>query len=243
MSSRSRSGRWALGSPLFLLPGSSSSRSCGRPRYRDSEEAGGRKQDAEAGSRAPRAAVIVVCLTLTLLAACQREERRFREIPPGASPSSFVTQNDAVQPGPVIVDPEMRNAYEQNAWAVAEGEQLYNAFNCAGCHAPGGGGGFGPPLIDSLWIYGSEPENLYQSIVEGRPNGMPAFRGRLGSPDVWKLVAYVRSLNSLTPKGTRSGRSETVHGASNDPQREPNLPMEQRIPPEQLPPPPPPRQP
>jgi len=194
--------------------------------------------------RRSAAAVLLACLASTLLlGGCQREERRFRELPPGGSPSGFVTQNDQVQPGPVLVDPEMRNAYEQNAWAIAEGEQLYNAFNCAGCHAPGGGGGFGPPLIDSLWIYGSEPENLYQSIVEGRPNGMPAYRGRLGSPEVWKLAAYVRSLNSLTPKGTRSGRSETVHGASNDPQREPNLPMEQRIPPEQLPPPPPPRRP
>lgn len=182
-------------------------------------------------------------LLLALLAACEREERRVRELPPGASPSSYVTQNDLVQPGPAIVDPEMRNAYEQNAWAIAEGERLYNAFNCAGCHSPGGGGGMGPALIDSLWIYGAEPENMYQSIVEGRPNGMPAFRGRLGSPEVWKLVAYVRSLNSLTPKSTRSGRSETLHGVGNDPQREPQLPMAQLVPPEQLPPPPPPRRP
>ena len=192
-------------------------------------------------SRFPEPAhrVRAAVLALALLAACEREERRYRELPPGASPSSFVTQNDQVQPGPAIVDPEMRNAYEENAWAVSEGERLYAAFNCAGCHAPGGGGGMGPALIDSLWVYGAEPENMYQSIVEGRPNGMPAFRGRLGSPEVWKLVAYVRSLNSLTPKSTRSGRSETLHGVGNDPQREPVIPMPQRVPPEQLPPPPP----
>ena len=192
-----------------------------------------------------RSGPVVALAALALLAgtACDREERRFREVPPAASPANLVTLNDQVQPGPVLLDPEMVNAYERNAWAVSEGEQLYNQFNCAGCHAPGGGGGFGPPLIDSLWIYGSEPENIYESIVEGRPNGMPSFRGRLGSPEVWKLAAYVRSLNSLTPKSTRSGRSDGMHGVGNDPQREPNLPMEQRIPPEQLPPPPPPRTP
>ena len=41
-----------------------------------------------------------------------------------------------------------------------------------------GGGGIGPPLMDDRWIYGSAPENIYASIVQGRPNGMPAWGGR-----------------------------------------------------------------
>jgi mono/diheme cytochrome c family protein len=27
--------------------------------------------------------------------------------------------------------------------------------------------------MDDKWLYGSEPENIVASILEGRPNGMP----------------------------------------------------------------------
>ena len=195
-----------------------------------------RSPDPRARAASATASALAVLL---LLAGCQREERRFREVPPGATAAPAVVLNDEVQPGPTLVDPEVRNAYEENAWAVTEGEQLYNAFNCAGCHAPGGGGAMGPPFRDSVWIYGHEPENVFQSIVQGRPAGMPAFRGRIGNSEVWKLVAYVRSLASLTPKSTRTGRTEHINEATNDPQREPMIPLDQRIPPEQRPPAPP----
>ena len=49
--------------------------------------------------------------------------------------------------------------YEESAYAVAEGQKLYEAYNCVGCHAHGGGG-IGPPLMDRNWIYGSEPGKL-----------------------------------------------------------------------------------
>lgn len=189
----------------------------------------------------PALPALAVTLAVTLaftLAACDREERRFSELPPGASAAPMVVQNDAVQPGTHLVDPEMRNAYEGNAWAVSEGEKLYSSFNCAGCHSTRGGGGMGPPLADSLWTYGHEPENIFQSIVQGRPNGMPAFRGRLGNPEVWKLAAYVRSMSGLTPISTRSARSEGMSGATPAPQTTTKAPMSERIPPEEVPPPP-----
>lgn len=187
-------------------------------------------------SRFRKARAVWGLVALGLFAACDREERRFREIPPGATALPAVTQNDANQPGPFIRDPEIRNTYEENAWAISEGNWLYTQWNCAGCHSPRGGGGMGPPLMDSLWIYGSEPENLFQTIVEGRPNGMPAFRGRIGNADVWKLVAYVRSLAALTPMDTRSGRTDDIHATTPTPQTDANLPMARRIPPEQRPP-------
>ena len=72
------------------------------------------------------------------------------------------------------------SVYEQNAYAVAEGKRLYNAYNCVGCHQQGGGG-IGPALMDSTWIYGSRPEQIYADIVQGRPNGMPSFAGKIRS--------------------------------------------------------------
>jgi mono/diheme cytochrome c family protein len=54
--------------------------------------------------------------------------------------------------------------------------------------------------MDNNWVYGSEPANIYATIVDGRPNGMPSWRGRIPDYQVWELVAYVRALSGLVPK-------------------------------------------
>jgi cytochrome c oxidase cbb3-type subunit 3 len=80
-------------------------------------------------------------------------------------------------------------------------------MNCVGCHAHGGGA-IGPPLMDEEWIYGSDPSQIFKTIIEGRPNGMPSFRGKLGNQQVWQIVAYVRSLSGLTSKTAASARDD-----------------------------------
>jgi cytochrome c oxidase cbb3-type subunit 3 len=64
--------------------------------------------------------------------------------------------------------------------------------------------------MDDQWIYGSQPENIFETIVEGRPNGMPAFRRKLTTDQVWQLVAYVRSMSGLLPKDVASGRNDDM---------------------------------
>jgi cytochrome c oxidase cbb3-type subunit 3 len=155
--------------------------------------------------RATRAGLLALALGI-FASGCDREERRFRETPPGATPSG-VLRVSALQPGTPVDTTHMANPYENNAYAISEGQRLYGWYNCAGCHA-NGGGGMGPPLMDDGWIYGSAPENIYATIVQGRPNGMPSFAGRIPSTQVWQLVAYVRSLSNLTPSAARSSRSE-----------------------------------
>jgi len=93
--------------------------------------------------------------------------------------------------------PALRNPYEGNSAAVAQGRKLFQSMNCNGCHAPQGGGGMGPPLSDDQWIYGSEPAQIFLTIMQGRPNGMPSFSRALPEDEVWKLVAYVRTLSGL----------------------------------------------
>ena len=146
------------------------------------------------------ACAAVLGLTLT---ACEREERRFKE-EPGASPSQV--RLSELQPGSSVPTPQAANPYEENAYAVAEGKRLYAQFNCVGCHA-NGGGAIGPPLMDDKWIYGSAPANVFNTIVEGRPNGMPAFGDKIPPHQVWQLVAYVRSLSGLVPQDATSARS------------------------------------
>jgi len=146
-------------------------------------------------------------LALALLAGCDREQRRFRESPPSTTPTPVVRVS-TLQPGTVAdTTGHVTNPYENNAYAISEGQRLFGWYNCAGCHA-NGGGGMGPPLMDDKWIYGSAPENIFATIVQGRPNGMPSFGGRIPTAQVWEIVSYVRSLSSLTPSAARSSRSD-----------------------------------
>ena len=149
-------------------------------------------------------------------AGCQRETRRFRESPPAATSETAVAMSE-LQPGPKTRDLPVVNAYEQNAYSIAEGERLFSGYNCSGCHSHGGGG-IGPALMDDQWIYGSDPENIFSTIVEGRPNGMPTFRGRIPNYQVWQIVAYVRSLSGLIPKHIAPSRQDHMV-AGPEPQR------------------------
>jgi cytochrome c oxidase cbb3-type subunit 3 len=83
--------------------------------------------------------------------------------------------------------------YDGNEEMIQAGRQLYAAMNCVGCHS-NGGGGMGPALMDDTWIYGSSIEHIVATIREGRPNGMPSFRGRIPDEQIWQIAAYVRSL-------------------------------------------------
>src|SRR5439155_5182647 len=106
---------------------------------------------------------------------------------------------------------KQKTAYEMNAYALSEGKRLFSAYNCSGCHA-NGGGGMGPALMDDEWAYGYEADQIYSSILQGRPNGMPSFRGKVPDQQIWELVAYVRSLSGLAPKDAAPGRGDHMNG-------------------------------
>ena len=103
----------------------------------------------------------------------------------------------------------MTNPYNGSGYDIAEGQRLYNWYNCSGCHA-NGGGGIGPPLIKQQWIYGGEPANIFDTIVKGRPNGMPAWGDRIPEYQIWQIVAYVRSLSGQQPTSATAVRSDTI---------------------------------
>ena len=93
----------------------------------------------------------------------------------------------------VTGDPRAK-AYYDNPEAVAAGQRMFQFLNCSGCHSSGGGG-MGPSLMDDEWIYGGRLEQIHQTLVEGRPNGMPAWAGKVPDEQLWQLAAYVRSLS------------------------------------------------
>src|SRR4051812_42663241 len=146
------------------------------------------------------------------LATCQRESRDLRPAPPLAALMGNVASESAIHPGGGTPPQELVNPYEGNAYAISEGQRLFNWYNCSGCHA-NGGGGIGPPLIKKNpkdWTYGSEPSNIFDTIVKGRPNGMPTWGGKIPEYQVWQIVTYVRSLNHLEPKAATPPRTDSL---------------------------------
>lgn len=156
----------------------------------------------------PGRRLLIGALAALALAACQREDRNFAP-PPSGSVAVNAVQMTPLHAGLEPPPPPLSNAYQENAYAMSQGKRLFSAYNCNGCHA-NGGGGQGPALMDDVWIYGSAPQNIFATIVEGRPNGMPSFRGRIPDDQVWQLVAYVRSMSGLAPFDAAPSRNDTI---------------------------------
>jgi cytochrome c oxidase cbb3-type subunit 3 len=123
------------------------------------------------------------------LAACEREQRHL------ARPSPM-GESEAGAP-----------ATERVAYDVSQGKRLFGWYNCSGCHA-NGGGGMGPPLMDAQWRYGSTSAQIVESILHGRPNGMPAFSGRVPASQAWQIAAYVRSMSGQLRTDVAPNRSD-----------------------------------
>lgn len=165
--------------------------------------------------------VVVAALTLS---ACEREARRFKEIPAASSrPESVkITQ---LEPGAPSPQAPMLSPYTENAYGIAQGKVLFYAYNCNGCHA-NGGGGIGPPLMDEKWIYGAMPDQIYSTIAQGRPNGMPAFGAKVPSQQVWQLVSYVQSLSMQVPRDAAPGRNDDMNAIKPELRLEPRPPRQ-----------------
>ncbi len=158
-----------------------------------------------------RQIILLSCAGL-LLAACEREERAFR-------PENVASESEekvALVPlspgptGPVEAKSGKGKEYENNAYHLSQGKKLYAWFNCNGCHSNGGGGS-GPALMDDVWIYGGSIENIVATIREGRPNGMPSFRGKVPEDQIWELAAYVRSMSGNVPTDAAPARNDDMH--------------------------------
>src|SRR3569833_3004773 len=152
-------------------------------------------------------AAIPLLVSLCIVAGCKREQRVFDPGSSGAQVANGGSVSDVHAGGPLPVPDH--GPYEDSAYAVGEGKRLFSAFNCVGCHNHGGGG-IGPALMDAKWIYGSHPEQIYSTIVRGRPNGMPSFAGKIPDYQVWELVAYVRSMSGQLPTDVAPGRSDGI---------------------------------
>lgn len=158
-----------------------------------------------------------IALALSIaLAACSRPQGGSTGQPPPARLPADETLKAiplGAPPGePVSLAASVANPFEGNAAAVQEGKRLFGQMNCVYCHAAQAAGLMGPALNDPSWRYGGTPAEIYNSIHDGRPKGMPAWAARLPPDQIWKLVAYIESLGGAEPPAQPS--MTTLGGAA-----------------------------
>ena len=78
--------------------------------------------------------------------------------------------------------------------AMATGRRLF-LTSCAVCHGSDGHGSRGfPNLADTVWHWGGSPEQIEQTITQGRQAAMIPWGATLGDDGVKAVATYVRSL-------------------------------------------------
>jgi cytochrome c oxidase cbb3-type subunit 3 len=221
----------------------------GHPRAKGCNPEGFRPKTKSGGSpaRARRAAIrgAIPVLLLTVAISCRNEKAappahaaivRPRDV--SSPPPTDLTREPGVRPGlyPSVVLGDLTNPYAGNPEAAVEGRKLFVWYNCSGCHGGRAGGGMGPSLRDSLWLYGQDDTHVFSTIAEGRAAGMPAWGAKLPTQQIWELVSYIRTLGTpdepdrveprerqgfktpegLEPAGAASFPADTAAGSAAD---------------------------
>ncbi|MDD2740816.1 MAG: cytochrome-c oxidase, cbb3-type subunit III [Rhodocyclaceae bacterium] len=96
--------------------------------------------------------------------------------------------------------------------AMEMGKRLYLTY-CMQCHGADARGAKGfPNLTDSDWLYGGEPEQIKETLNNGRMGVMPPH-AQLGADSVKDLANYVRSLSGLPNDSVRSAKGKETFAA------------------------------
>lgn len=146
---------------------------------------------------------LLIALTASVLTSCGIESDAAQV--PAQKKTSYVDGADSMRfvdhPENLPVDfpltqrmLSLRNPFEGNAAALATGAKLFVTYNCVDCHGVDGSGAMAPAFSDGRWHFGGSAGAVFESIYEGRPDGMPAWGGRITNDQIWMLTAYVRSL-------------------------------------------------
>lgn len=142
-----------------------------------------------------RALKLALAMILLALAACSGPEPAESEVVETSRNAPVAVRYDQWGAAGSLAPPaeDLVNPFGEDPDVAQQGEVLFGAMNCDGCHGGGGVGFVGPSLVDGRWRYGGEDGALFHSIFYGRAKGMPAYGGILSDATVWQLVTYVRS--------------------------------------------------
>jgi cytochrome c oxidase cbb3-type subunit 3 len=112
---------------------------------------------------------------------------------------SRVALGDIAGAGNNTAETTVKSPYWGDMAAIKQGHDMFVSMNCAACHGYDLKGGMGPDLTDTYWRYGGSPADMYKSIFEGRPQGMPAWGRSLPPTMIWKVVSYIESKGGAFP--------------------------------------------
>lgn len=153
---------------------------------------------------------MLAVLAVPALAACEREKRDLRLDPPSlAALDQVATMANGIGGAPPDVYVALDRTYETNAYNLSQGKRLYEWFNCTGCHANGGGAA-GPAFLDGWWRYGPDPVSLFVSVRDGQPHGMPPFRDKMTTEQIWQVAAYVQTIGLYSGKTAAPSRNDEM---------------------------------
>ena len=103
--------------------------------------------------------------------------------------------------GPAAARNADTNPYTGDAAAIAAGKDLWRDTGCYSCHGGLAEGGVGPDLTDDTWVYKPTDKMLFKTISKGRSGtNMVGWSADLDDDQIWRLVAYIRSLYLGSPK-------------------------------------------
>ena len=142
----------------------------------------------------------------------RRAAQQDQQATTGSQQLTFVQHPENIQPGISLHGgfAQLTNPFRGDAGKVKEGADLFVSYNCMDCHGADGSGAMGPSLADNRWHFGGSDGEVFQSIYEGRPEGMPAWGGRIADDQIWRLVAYVQSLGAGKDVATENFTGKTI---------------------------------
>ena len=86
-------------------------------------------------------------------------------------------------------------ALSHDADAMSAARNIFGN-TCAACHGSDARGAIGfPNLTDNDWLHGGTPDNILETVTNGRVGVMPPFGPALGENGISEMVAYVATLS------------------------------------------------
>jgi cytochrome c oxidase cbb3-type subunit 3 len=139
-----------------------------------------------------------------------QQSQQPQSVSPGQA--TLIQHPENIQPGITLRGgfAQLTNPFQGDQTKIKEGGELFVSYNCMDCHGMDGSGAMGPSLADARWHFGGSAGEVYQSIYEGRPDGMPAWGGRIPDDQIWRLVAYVQSLGAGKDVSTENFTGKTI---------------------------------
>lgn len=90
----------------------------------------------------------------------------------------------------------------KDAADLSKGKALFET-NCVTCHNPKGEGNIGPNLTDKNWIYGFDIKDVFKTVKNGTPNGMPEHNSKFNPVQIQQVASFVLSLPDAKGKAAQ----------------------------------------